>query len=222
MLTDSLPELDYGRLLKAARTLDALPASQTIRLALLSDAATQQFVPVLKVLLRRNGFAAEIYEAPFDAIELECINPASGLYRFEPDAVVVLNSTQALRPDFLRRTGDGAAFARDTCDRIGAIWTTLQAHSRATILQSTFVLPYERFFGNYDRKTTQSFYSAVLDINARICEAARERAGVLLHDVDAIASWVGRRGFFDERFWDLWKAFCSLEHLPRVAQNIVD
>jgi FkbH-like protein len=44
----------------------------------------------------------------------------------------------------------------------------------------------------------------------------------LIHDIEAVASWVGRRQFFDERAWDLWKLPCSLEHLPRIAKSIAD
>ena len=40
--------------------------------------------------------------------------------------------------------------------------------------------------------------------------------------MDWVASWIGRRHWFDERFWDLTKTFCALEYLPEVARNIVD
>ena len=46
--------------------------------------------------------------------------------------------------------------------------------------------------------------------------------GVLLHDVDGVASLVGRMHFFDDRFWDLSKTFCSLEFLPHVTQSLAD
>src|SRR4029077_12767583 len=90
--------LDYTSLLRAAKRLDSSGAK--IRIALLSDAATQQFVPLLRVLFHRQGFDAEIYEGAFDAIRLETLNPDSGLYRFQPDVVILLNSVQALRASF--------------------------------------------------------------------------------------------------------------------------
>jgi FkbH-like protein len=33
---------------------------------------------------------------------------------------------------------------------------------------------------------------------------------------------VGRRHWFDDRLWDLAKAFCALDHMPVLAQNMVD
>src|SRR6202051_3723685 len=221
-LTDQLLDLDYGRLLVASKRLTAPPDWPVLKGALLSDAATQQLVPILKVLLHRNGIRGEIYEGPFDAIELEAYIPCSGLYAFTPDAVVILNATQALRTSYSRRTEGTPAFVAETAGKTSGVWDAIRSHSRAAVLQSTFVLPGERLFGNFDRKTPQSFYSATLHLNAAIAEGASERSGVLIHDVDALASWIGRKQFFDDRFWDMWKSFCSLEHLPRVAQHIVD
>jgi FkbH-like protein len=43
-----------------------------------------------------------------------------------------------------------------------------------------------------------------------------------VNDVDSVASWIGRRFWFDNRLWDMAKTFAAPEHLPAVAKNIVD
>lgn len=222
MLVDRLPDLDYSRLLAASRKIARTPEKPSLKLALLSDAATQQFVPILRALLDRNGFSAEIYEGAFDAIELEVYNPSSGLYAFEPGAVIILNATQALRSSFAKRQASASDFAREALARITAVWTAIQSHSGATIVQSTFALPLERFFGNFDLKTPDSFYAVTRNLNSGIAESSRQQSGVLLIDIECVASLVGGSRFFDDRFWDMWKTFCSLEVLPSVAQNLVD
>ena len=214
--------LDYSALLAASRRLDLAGTTRKVRLALLSDAATQRFVPILRTLFCRHGVDAEIYEAPFDALELEVYNPASGLYQFQPEFVVILNSVQALRAIFLRRPADSVSFVEETAARATKLWDAIHANLPATLIQSTFVLPYERFFGNFDLKATESFYATVGELNRRIAEAARSRGSVLINDVESVASWLGRRFWFEERFWDSAKYFCALESLPYVAKNIVD
>jgi FkbH-like protein len=214
--------LDYGTLLAASRRLDLADATQKIRVALLSDAATQRFVPILRTLFCRQGVDAEIYEAPFDGIELEVYDRNSGLYQFQPQVVVLLNCVQALRASFLRPQTDTALFVTHTADRMKAVWDAVQANVPATLIQSNFVLPYERFFGNFDQKTAESFYAVVGALNARIAENARQRGSVLINDVESVASWLGRRYWFEERFWDSAKYFCALECLPYVANNIVE
>ena len=214
--------LTYERLARESKKLEPLPDAPEIRIALLSDASTQHIVPLLRALLHRAGFNSAIYEGAFDAIEFEAYDSNSALYRFRPDAIVLLNSVQALRARFYQRQTDAIGFLNTAAQRVAAIWDALQARSTALILQSNFVLPYERHFGNFDQKVPQSLYSVTAALNTRIAESARGRAGVLIHDVESVASWAGRRTWFDDRFWDLTKSFCAMEHLPLVAHNIVD
>jgi len=217
-----LRPLDYATLLRVGRRLDPSRTSQKIRIALLSDAATQQFVPLLRALFHRQGVDAAVYEGAFDAIRLETLDPDSALYHFRPDAVVLLNSVQALRAALGNWTGDPLDFLRDQSESMLAIWDALKSHSPATILQSNFVLPHERYFGNFDQKVPGAFYTIAQSLNALLAEEARSRPGVLINDVEALASWVGRRNWFDDRLWDLAKAFCALDCLPAAAKNIVD
>ena len=217
-----MANLDYSALLAASRRLNFSDTTQKIKVALLSDAATQRFVPILRTLFCRQGVDAEIYEAPFDGIELEVYDRNSGLYQFAPQVVVLLNSVQALRASFLRPQVNAISFANQTTDRMKSIWEAIQSNLPATVLQSNFALPYERFFGNFDHKVAESFYSTVGALNSRIAENARQRGSVLINDVEGVASWLGRRYWFEERFWDSAKYFCALECLPYVANNIVE
>jgi FkbH-like protein len=219
---DRLPELDYTAVVRASRKLAPPADAPRLRIALLSDAATQQFVPILKVLFFDCGIHAEFYEGPFDAIELEAYNAESGLYRFEPQVIVLLQATQALRASFHRRSGSAREFVENTLERARQVWQALKSRSSAAILQSTYVLPYERFFGNFDALVGDSFATVVREMNRRLAGSAGQDSGVLVNDVEAIASWAGRQTWFDDRFWDSAKSFCALEHLPLVAKNIVD
>ena len=211
---------EYSELARAGRNID-LQGLPKLRLALLSDAATQLLVPLLRELFRRGGVAAEIYEAPFAAIELEVFNPASDFYAFKPDIVVLLNSTQALRAAFFQRNTT-LDFVGEVENRIVGVWDAIRCKTSALIVQSNYVMPYERLFGNYDLKYGASWSSAVAEINRCTVLAARERNNVLVNDIDGLASWVGRRMWFDERLWDLVKSFCATEHLGIVARNVTD
>jgi FkbH-like protein len=219
-MTNNVCSLDYSELARAGRKAD-LKGLPKLRLALLSDAATQLLVPVLRELFRRAGFAVDIYEAPFAAIELEVFNPSSNFYSFQPDIVVLLNSTQALREAFFR-SGAGSDFVNEIDARMVGIWNAIRGHTAALVIQSNYVMPYERLYGNYDLKCAGSWYDVVGEINRGIVLGARERNNVLVNDINALASWFGTRTWFDERFWDLAKSFCATEHLPTVAKTIID
>lgn len=222
MLTPDTAHLNYSALLRAHKRCDYSACSRTLRLALLSDAAVPQLVPLLKVLFAAKGIRAEVYLAEYDSIELEVFNPNSRLYAFAPQAVVFLHALNALRFRYYRQNGERARFAEETAGKISNLWDTFQTRSSAVILQSNFMLPYERPFGNFDHKAPESFYTTVMRVNGLLAEMARARANVLLNDVEALASYVGRKHWCDERLWTLAKSFCALDQLPLVAQNVVD
>lgn len=214
--------LDYFQLLKESGRDTTASGHKAIRLALLGDCATQHLVPLLRALFNRKGIRAELYEGGFDAIELEARNPQSGLYEFQPSVVVILNSAQMLRDKYYQRPSEPSAFQKDTLLRLKAVWDSLRANCQALVIQSNYVTPFERFFGNYDYHLPGSLVSIARQLNTEILEEMRTRADILLNDIEAVASWVGRKDWFDERLWCIGKSFCALEYLPLVASNIVE
>jgi len=222
MLTARPIDLDYFRLVAKAKSRDYSGCRETLRLALMGDASTQQLALLLQVLFGEQGIQAVMFEGPFDAVELQVYDPGSDLYRFSPDIVIILNVVQALRARYYRRAGSGAKFLEQEFGRLVAIWDAIGRQTAAPVIQNNFALPVERVFGNYDHKVPDSLYAVVTALNLRIAESARARAQVVISDVEAIASYIGRRNFFDNRFWNMYKSLCALEHLPLVAQSIVD
>ena len=214
-------DLEFGGLVSESKRLQPDPDLPEIRIALFGDAATQQFVPLLKVLLRRAGLNALVYEGPFAGIELEAYDADSALYRFEPQFIVLLNATQTVALQFYERPGTASEFLKTSVDRMERTWSAIHARSTAVILQSNFVLPAERFFGNFDHKVPDSLYSVIAALNRQIAERAGAHPGLFINDVEAIASWVGRQSWFDSRLWFLAKTYCAPEYLPRVAHNLI-
>lgn len=214
-------DLEYFRLLSEAKSLRTENKTKRIRLAILADCSTKHLIVLLQVLFRRDGIHADIYEGMFNAIELEVRNPGSALYTFQPEIIVVLQSVQSLRDRFY--LGEHShRFLDQAFSELTGIWESITSNSNALIIQSTLVDPVERFFGNYDRKVDTSLSSLVSFINAFVISESRRRRNILLLDLESLASWIGRQHWFDERLWTLGKSLCSLEILPRVAQNIVD
>ncbi|HET6413604.1 MAG TPA: HAD-IIIC family phosphatase [Anaeromyxobacter sp.] len=221
MLKPDRSELDYLELLRKAKRLPP-PTGQRLKLALLGDVSTQHLVPLLRALFASNGVEAEVYEAGFDTVELEALDPASGLYAFGADVVAILQSSVKLKSIYFASQGDRSGFAHERATRVEEVWKAIRARSGAHIVQSTFVLPYERPFGNYGAEVPDTVVGMVSEVNREICLRARENPGVLINDLDYLAAWVGRRHFIDEKLWTLSKSLCALELLPDVAQNIVD
>ncbi|MGH6797234.1 MAG: hypothetical protein ACREDI_02480, partial [Roseiarcus sp.] len=213
--------LDYFALAKEAKALTTAEAAKVIRIALLADCATQHLASIMRAIAARNNVRAEVYEGNYDGVELEILDPNSALYAFHPQYVVILLSSEKLKAR-LYASGDRRAFADGTVGRLENLWGAFRAQSQATIIQSTFVLPSERAFGNYELKVADSVGSIFTEINYRLAVKAREAKNVLLNDVDFLAASVGRAQWLDARMWNMAKTPCRLEHLPLLAQSLLD
>jgi FkbH-like protein len=213
--------LNYQELVRKARRLQPF-GGQKLKLALLADVSTQHLVPLLRALFADNGIEVEIYEAGFDTIQLEAHNPASGLYGFGPQIIVILQSIMKLRDRYYNCAATRNEFCATEAAEIERTWQTLQSHTPVPIIQSTFVLPYDRAHGHFGSKVPGDLAGQVTDLNRDIGRRAERHSSVFVCDIDYIAAWVGRRNFLDERLWALAKSLCALDLLPEVAQNIVD
>jgi FkbH-like protein len=222
MLKNPAAPLDYFKLVKQAKRLQPAAGHRKLRVAVLGDCATQQVVTLTRVLCHQAGINAELFEAGYDTLETEIFNPTSDLYAFAPEVVVLLNTTQALRQRYYNFVGEKTGFAAATLERCSGLWQALRQQTQALIIQSNFPAPFERLFGNYDLRVEGSLTDAVQVINRGLAEQSRQQKNVAINDVDAVASYVGRGAWFDEKLWILAKSPCALEFLPALVQNAVD
>ena len=214
--------LDYFALMKEAKRPRRIEGGRPLRLAVLGDAATQNLVKLLQVLLGRAGVQPEIYEAGFDTIETEVFDPASALHAFAPDAVILFSSLGAFRHRYYTAPGEKEGFASQSCERLVAVWEALRQRVTGPIVQTGIVLPVERSYGHYDHKVPGALSSSAAALNRALAQASAERPGVYFLDVDYIASLVGKLAFLDEKLWTLAKQPCALEHQPLLAKAMVD
>ncbi|MCY7388544.1 MAG: HAD-IIIC family phosphatase [Burkholderiales bacterium] len=221
MLKNDRTELSYAELVRKARQ-QAPGRRQKFKVALLADVSTQHLAPLLRVLFASNGVDVEIYEAGYDTVELEAFDPASGLYAFEPHLVCIFQSLWKLKSLYYVFVGDRTKFSEVQAAKTEAVWKAIQSRTQAQVMQSTFVLPYERPFGNYGSRVEDTLMGAVTELNRTLSLKARALSSVFMSDIDYLAAWVGRRHFLDEKLWALSKSLCALEFLPDVAQNVVD
>ena len=213
--------LDYLRLVEESRSLVYDDRHTAVRLAILAECSTHHLATLLKVLFVRNGIRPLLYEAGYDVIETEILDPGSRLYGFKPDYVVLLPSGEKLKAR-LYATEDRAGLVTEAAERCRALWDAVRRHSQAVIIQANFVRPSERAFGNYELIVPSSVGSMVDELNRHVVAALHTVKGAYLCDLDHLAGEVGRRNWTDPTLWHLAKLPCRLDHLPLLAQAIVD
>ncbi len=223
MIKYGLEELDYIRLCREAKNIPVSEIAKKLKIALMADFSSQQLTLVLRTLFYKNNITADILEAEFDSIDHMILAQDSPLEAFAPEIVVLLESTQALRDRYRSFQGTSQEFAAEKAQELEMRWHKIrQKCPKAVILQTNYVLPYERPFGNYGNRVPDTFLSAVQSINEAIAKSSLSGFNIFRVDMETIASYVGKKAWFDERLWSLYKYPCSLEFLPLIAQSIVD
>jgi FkbH-like protein len=215
-----LADLPFHKLVSLGRRVGRNECAHKVRVAILGDAATQHYSHALLSVLRLRGWWPEIYEAEFDTIRQEILNPASGLYRASPEFVVLFMATQSLWHRFSLSTNK-SGFATVVSEEIVELWARLKSQGNAIILQHNFVVPLNRSFGNLTASVADTFAAVVAGINMRLTERASER-GVKIIDTEFQASYHGKRYWLDERLWCQAKQALSPSFIPSLVKSVSD
>jgi FkbH-like protein len=215
-----LADLPLHRLVSLGRRTTRERCANSLRVAVLGDAATQHYCQALGATLKLRGWWPEIYEAEFDSIQQELLNPQSETYRSNPEFVVLFTTTQALWHRYAS-VSEKASFADEVCNDLFSHWDLLQSRTSATVIQHNFVLPLNRPYGNYTSLHADTFAASIGRINGRILEEAALR-GVKIVDTEFQASYHGKRQWLDERLWCQARQALAPTFIPSMVKNVSD
>ena len=141
-------EISFQQLKKLSKT-DASLLPQ-YKLAVIGDCATQHFAAAIQGYGIYAGLGLSVFDADYNQIDAQVMDPSSELYAFAPNAVLIQMCTEKLYEAFCAAPLDRrASFAEDTYARIRRTWEHINAHARVTIHQCNFPLIDDGTFGQY-------------------------------------------------------------------------
>lgn len=193
------------------------------KMVVLGDTATQLLVQGLRGYGVAHRIGLEIYEADYDQIELQVMDPDSELYQFEADFISLFLTPQKLSSKFDRSAAaDKRTFAEDWLQKIQHWIETLNSRGNARILLSNIPEWPDAVFGNYANKTSQSWLYQVRKLNLGLMELAQQYENLFINDLAVLQYQVGARYAFDPKVYATTSIAHSLDFLPIVARNTLD
>lgn len=188
------------------------------KLSVLRSFTIEPMMPLLKAPALVAGIDLTIQLSEFNAYVQEIVDPASSLYRFEPDTVVLAVQTRDIAPELFR---DFSALTSDqvseTVKRIVAdyrTWiSTFRKQSRANLIVHNLEQPIFPARGILDSQSADCQAFVIQQINRSLRQTAGEYSGVYILDYDALVARYGRLNWHDERKW-------LTVRLPISAQNL--
>lgn len=213
---------DYRAWRRAAYVLDGVcpgggapDQRRTVRLGVLGTATLTPLLGCLRLALARAGIGAELYEAPYGQYWQEGLDDRSGLRAFAPDIVVLVPDHRAAIPP----TPTARWCLEEEVSRWTTPWDAIRAWSTAELVQVSFVVPENDAFGTAAASVPTSRRHRLRMLDAALADAA-EAAGVAHVDADALAGAVGKRRWFEPRFWYAAKHPFAMSVAPELAVGI--
>lgn len=191
------------------------------KLAIIGDCSTQHLSTAITKYCRLSGIDLTVFDANYNQIFAQTMNPQSELYSFKSNSVLIQMCSEKLYESFCNTSQEKRiSFADDTYRQITETWSYIQQYSNMTILQCNFPLLNDMCFGQQGNHIKESFLYQQRKLNFLLSE--NNNSNVFIIDLDYIQSVKGRNSFFDSKLYYLTKMPIAIKSLPDVAKLVAD
>jgi len=194
------------------RIADGLGLSKQ-RWAILRSFTVEPLVPVLKAGAYAAGITLETHLGEFNAYAQEILDPASALYRFQPDVAVLAVQTRDVAPALWC----GESAADDVLSRFGDWIAGFRKYSNAALIVHSLEVPTVPRAGILDAQREDNAAEAIRHINRGLRALAGTYRGVYILDYDALVARHGRERWGDARKWLTVRLPVASANLPHLA-----
>ena len=195
---------------------------KTVRLAILGDSATQFVAQAIKGMGVEFRLNLEIFEAEFNQIDRQILDPSSELYEFAADVILIFQSGHKLLQKYNKNAGDSRhRFAEENITHIQQWLSTLQAKTNAKIIFCNYTEEDDRVFGQYANKIEASFIFQLRKLNYLLQELAVQTNNLYVCDLSTIQNTIGRDRFWSPAIYTNTEMVVSIDALPYFAHAVV-
>lgn len=191
----------------------------TIKVSLLGDSATQILAIAIKGMGVERGYNIELYEADYNQVERQVLDPTSNLYQHEAKYTIIFQSTHKLLEKYSLMTAEEQArMADDRLDFIRTICAKIPGH----IIYYNYPEIEDTVFGSYANKVQTSFTYQLRKLNYELMNLAQECPNLFICDFCGLQNKFGRDMMFDSTVYVSTEMLLSIDSLPYVASRTLD
>lgn len=191
----------------------------SIKVALLGDTATQFLTTALKGVAVERGFNIEMFEADFNQVERQLLDATSELYTFDPDYIIVFQSTHKLLSTYNKIAADKRHLLAE--NRLDFV-RTISKNTSARVIYYNYPEIDDTVFGSYANRIEGSFTYQVRKLNFHLMDVSIHNPGLFICDIAAIQNKIGRDAMFHPAVYIGSEMVFSIESLPYIASRTMD
>ena len=208
---------ELKKLLK--ENLTGLPS---LKIALVGDTATQFLATAIKGVGIERGYNINLFEAEYNQVERQFLDPASELYEFNADVIVVFQSTHKLgeyhsslnQDEQTNLADERASFVASICE--------IQKLAYKKIVYFNYSEIEDTVFGSYANKVSSSLTYQVRKLNCELMNLSQQYPNLFICDIASIQNKLGRDFMFSTNVYVSTEMVLSVDALPYVANRVMD
>lgn len=194
----------------------------SLKMAVVGDVATQLLCTALKGEGVERGYDLDVFEGEFGQVEHLFLSPDSELYAYNPDFIVIFQSTiKLLEKHSLLDTDKQATLADDRIDFLTSICENPQLKDKRIICFNYPEIE-DTVFGSYSNKVESSFTFQVRKLNYELMNLSAKHGNLFVCDLSAIQNKMGRDHIFASNIYVSTEMVLNLDALPVVASRTMD
>ncbi len=194
-----------------------------VKLAVLADSATQMYVQAIKGYGYELNLDFDIFEAEYDQIERQILDPTSDLYNFNPEFVIIFYCTNKLLKKFGRLSlEEKVEFAQHHIENCQNLYQNLSLNLKCKVICFNFNEIDESVFGNFSNKTPYSFNYQLRKINYDLMNLSQNLKNLFILDLNILQGRKGYEAITENKIYINTDLLFSIDFLPLVAKSTTD
>ena len=199
--------------------LTGLPS---IKVALVGDTATQFLATAIKGMGVERGYNIDLFEAEYNQVERQLLDPTSDLYQFNADFIVIFQSTHKLGEHHsMLSTEQQASLADERISFLASVCET-PALAGKKIIYFNYPEIEDTVFGSYANKVDSSFTFQVRKLNYELMRLSQQYQNLFICDIVGLQNKLGRDQMFAANVYTSTEMILSMDALPCVASRVMD
>ena len=190
------------------------------KIAILGGSSTEDIKSFLEIFLLMRDIKADFYESDFNSYYEESVFGQGGLYPFKPDIVFIHTSLRNIVIPPLKSEYERDILKKNLVLKFETIWNSIQEKLNCIIIQNNIELPLVRSFGSSDVSNNLGKLNLINEVNAHICNYAKNNSGFYINDINYLSSYHGLENWHHEKSWSMGKYGFNYSLLPYFSFNL--
>ena len=192
------------------------------RLALVGDTATQFLATAIRGEALSRGYDLDLFEAEYNQVERQFLDPSSELYAFDAEYIVLFQSTHKLGEHHsMLAEPEQLKLAETRLDFISSVCQMPKLAGKKIICMNYPEIE-DTVFGSYANQVESSFTWQIRKLNHGLMQLAQLHSNLFICDIAAVQNKIGRDSMFASNVYVSTEMVLSVDALPYVASRTID